>query len=158
MLGIDTFSWGKLLLLKSNQYEPLILEIIKKGNIFITQEVKIEYEYRFPNELSLLKYITLFPKIEIDFKSYQLKGFDPADASLLEYSKNEANIIITEDQLMLNESISNKRNIIQLADYFGSLYETDFLVKREFYHIIKKLRNLRNITKKKEKELLDLRK
>ena len=157
MYGIDTFSWGKLIYLKNNNYEGLILEIIKKGNFFITHEVNEEFEYRFANEINLLNYITLYPQIEIDFKKYKWSGFDAADASLLEYNKIEANIIITEDHLMLAESITNRRNIIQLADYFGLLLEKEFLDRREFYHIIKLLRKLRNITERKEKELMDLR-
>lgn len=155
--GIDTFSWGKLIFLKNDKFRTLIMEIIEKGNFFMTQEVKTEFEYRFANEIDLLKYITIFPQIEIDFTYYNDLGFDPADASLLEYSKDGDNIIITEDQLMLDESIANKRNIIQLADYFGLLFEAKFLDGREFYHIVKLLRNLRNISKKKEKELLALR-
>ena len=123
----------------------------------MTYEVKKEFEYRFTNEKEMLNYITLYPKIEIDYKNYSLLGFDPADASLLEYSKNEVNVIITEDQLMLDHSIANKTNIIQLADYFGLLFEKEFLNRREYYHIIKRLRKLRNITLKKEKELLYLR-
>lgn len=158
MIGIDTFSWGKLIFLKNKGWDQLIMEIIKKGSFFTTFEVKFEFEHRFPDYLFLLDYVTLYPKIDIDFGYYLSLGFDPADASLLEYNKKENNIIITEDHLMLDESISSGKNVIQLADYFGALFEEGFIKNREFYHLIRFLKKYKNITNKKEKELLDLRK
>ena len=58
---------------------------------------------------------------------------------------------------MINEGISGQMKIIQLADFFGLLLRSNFIDKREFYHLIKKLRKMRNITKRKEKWLMDLR-
>lgn len=157
MFGIDTFSWYKLITLYEEPWRPLITEIIKTGDFFITHEVKKELEYRFSNYNDLIELVTIFPRLKIDFHWYDQKGFDPADASLIEYCK-KGYIIITEDQPMLAEGITEKQNIIQLADYFGLLLLLHFLSKKEYFHLIKKLRDMKNITKKKEKNLLNLRK
>jgi uncharacterized protein YaiI (UPF0178 family) len=99
----------------------------------------------------------ILPRIEFDSTKYIKRGFDPADASLIEYHKKEDYLIITEDHPMLDEGIKEDRKIIQLVDYFALLMLEGFLNKREFYHLIKKFRKMKNITNRKEKEILGLR-
>ena len=158
MIGVDTFSWGKLILLKKEKWNDLISEIILKSDFFITHEVKKEFEHFFPDEIDLLNFVTVLAKMEIDYNASFIKGFDEADASLLEYSKSGDFMLITEDHLMINENISGGNQIIQLVDFFGILFEQEFISGKELYHLTKRLRKMTNITKKKEKEILNLRK
>ena len=102
----------------------------------------------------MLEFITILPTLNKYYLIYLKKGFDPADVSLLEYS--DKYLILTEDHPMLLEGITDRRNIIQLADYLGDLYLNDFLTAKEFYHLIRTFRKWRNIKKKKEKQLLAL--
>lgn len=157
MIGIDTFSWYKLLRLQNEGWKPLISDVVKKSDFFITHEVKIELEHRFPEDNDLFEWVTTLPKLEFDKQDYKKKGFDAADASLLEYNRIKGFTIITEDFSMIDEGISGQMKIIQLADFFGLLVRSNFIDKSEFYHLIKKLRKMRNITKRKEKWLMDLR-
>ena len=78
-------------------------------------------------------------------------GFDLADATMLEYSEKEGYVIITEDDKMLAEGITEKNNIIQVIDFFTGLYESKFLERKELYHITKYFQKIRNISEKKEK-------
>jgi len=143
--------------LRAEGWKDLIDEILEKSNIFITHEVKKELEYRFPEEKEIIDLLTILPARNVDFKSLLSKGFDPADASLLEYMLIDGYRIITEDHPMLMEGVTSKRNILQLADFFGILMKLGFISRRELYHLVKRMRKMKNITKKKELELLNLR-
>ncbi|OLS19223.1 MAG: hypothetical protein HeimC3_46540 [Candidatus Heimdallarchaeota archaeon LC_3] len=157
MIGIDTFSWFKLIELFSLDWKNLIYEIISKNPIFITHDVKEELDYRFSDETDLFKFISVFPRLNISFQKYLDKGFDNADASLLEYAEIKDYFVITEDHSMLQEGITSRIDIIQLAEFFSVLLTRDIITKKEYYHLIKFLRKMKNITKKKEKGLLRLR-
>ncbi len=157
MIGIDTFSWYKLIYLYNNDWKNLIEELLKKGDFFITHEVKKELEYRFPNYNFLLEYITILPKLKGPFLKYLERGFDEADSSLLAYAEEKKSAIITEDHPMIAEGITEKQNIFQLAHYFGILMKVGFITPNEFYKLMKLLRKMRNISKKKGKELDKLR-
>ncbi len=157
MIGIDTFSWSKLLLLRDEGWEDLIHEILRKGTFFITHEVRKELEYRFPYEKKIFEYVTILPTLDIEFQNYLIRGYDSADASLLEYASKKGYRIITEDVLMLMDCVVEKQNVIQLADFFGTLLKQGFISSRELYQLIKKLRKMKNITKRKEKELMSLK-
>jgi hypothetical protein len=154
MIGIDTLSLGKIFYLLETPWKPLIEEIIRKIDIFITSEVKKELLHRYKKFFPYIQQFKIFPTRNISLQSYLDKEFDSADASLLEYSELLGHIIITEDNEMLLEGISDKNNIIQLVDFLFKLHVEKFITKREMYHLIKYLRKTRNITKRKEKKLL----
>lgn len=152
MIGIDTFSWNKLLMLYHSEWKNTIDEIINKTEIFITVEGKIEFEYRFPDDLNLLNRITIYPVLNTDIFAKYNKIYDLTDASLLEYSENKGYRIITEDRPLLQEGITEKKNIIQLIDFFYELYLKDnFFSKKEIITLIDFFRNWKNIKDKKAK-------
>ena len=71
MIGIDTFSWNKILLLYHSEWKDIIDELIDKTEIFVTGAGKIEFEYRFPDDLNLLNRIIIYPVLNTDvFKKY----------------------------------------------------------------------------------------
>ncbi len=156
MIGIDTYQWHKLFILRKEGWEDLINEILEKSDIFITHEIRKELEYRFPSEINVFEWLKILPIRNIKFSQFISKGFDLADASLLEYALIDGYKIITEDHPMLMEGVTLKQNILQLADFFGILMKLGFITKKELYHLIKILRKMKNITKKKESELLSL--
>jgi len=156
MIGIDTFSWYKILQLREEGWEEILSEILEESNFFITYDVKEELNYRFPEELTIFHKVATLPRLNKSFNDYLEKGFDPADASLLEYMEIKEYTIVTEDHPFISEGITQKRNVIQLADLFGILTIQGVLTHRELYHLVKFLRRIKNITKEKEKELLQL--
>ena len=156
MIGIDTFSWGKIIRLRKNGWNDFIIEMLKEGNFFITHEVKKEYEHFYKDQSDLLEYIDILPTLNQRIEFYTLQNFDLADATLLEYTDIKKHRICTEDKPMLIEGTTSKHNIIQLADLFGEFYRNDFISAREFYQLIKILKKWKNISKKKEKQLKEL--
>ncbi|MHA2364590.1 MAG: hypothetical protein ACXAC7_11590, partial [Candidatus Hodarchaeales archaeon] len=122
MIGIDTFSWGKLIRLRQiKEWKLLINEIIKKIDWFITTEGKKEFDYWFPSELDIIETGTILPVLDIKYHYYLEQGYDANDASLLEYLDLRNYRIITEDRPMLLEGVTGKRNIIYLVDFFAEL-------------------------------------
>ena len=62
MIGIDTFSWGKLIkLYKMKKWNEPIEKIIKETNWFVTVEGKKEFEHFYQNDLKLLDYGSILP-------------------------------------------------------------------------------------------------
>lgn len=154
MIGIDTLSLGKIFYLLSTPWKSLFEEVITKFDLFITAEVEKELLHRYKNFSSYFRQFKIFPIRNINLQYYLARKFDVADASLLEYSELPDHIIITEDNEMLLEGISEKNNIIQLVDFLFKLYSENFITRREMYHLIKYLRKNENITKRKSKKLL----
>lgn len=58
---------------------------------------------------------------------------------------------------MLNERVDEKNNIISLGDFLGILHGNKFISQKEFYHLVKWLRKIKNLTKRKEKIFLSLK-
>lgn len=156
MLGIDTFAWFKLITLYNDKWKELMLKFLTEYEVFITNEIKKEYQYRFPKYEHLLEKITIHPRRKSN-TTYDTKIFDKADITLLEYTELDNYVIITEDFAMLGQGITKKRNIIQFGDLIALLYKEGFVNSKDFYQIIKKLREMKNITKNKEKELNTIR-
>ena len=156
MYGIDTLSLGKLFKLTDTRFKTLIEELLTKLDLFITIEVKKEVKYRYSKFENYLELLTLRPVINKSLESYLNKGFDLADATLLEYSEIENFVIITEDNGMLVEGVTDKNNIIQLIDFLLRLYEFNLITKREIYHLAKYFRQKKNISKRKEKKLMNI--
>ena len=151
MIGIDTFSWLKIIRLYQSEWQDFVKFFIKKCDLFISVEGKNEFEHRFPDFLYLLNDITILPILDQSYQKYVEKGFDSNDASLLEYAEKKNHRIVTEDRPMLIEGITERRNIIQLIDFFYELYiNYSFITEKDFKKLVKIFRKWRNITKKKE--------
>lgn len=151
MIGIDTFSWGKIIRLhKMKSWTNLIDEAMQSVDWFVTVEGKKEFEHFHSEHITFLEYGTILPVLDERYNHYISKGFDPNDASLLEYVDVLNYRIITEDRPMLLEGVTSKRNIICLIDFFSELaYAHKFLTKKEMYHLTKLFRSWKNISKEK---------
>lgn len=156
MIGLDTFSWYKLISLYNGGYKEIMVNFLKSYEIFITHEVKDEFSYRFKNYEFLLKLVSILPT-NLNKNNFNYDKFDIADISLLVYAEKINFIIVTEDHAMLAEGVTSKQNIIQFGDLMGLLYKDNFLDKRSFYKIVNILRKMTNITKIKRKQLLNIR-
>ena len=156
MLGIDTFAWYKFIELYKDKWKDLMVRFLIEYKVFITNDVKKEFQYRFPDFEHLLEKITIEPR-RISNISYDHKIFDQADISLLEYAELNGYVIITEDHAMLGQGVTKRRNIIQFCDLITLLYENNLVSSSDFNQIIKKLRKMKNITKTKENELNKIR-
>jgi hypothetical protein len=151
MIGIDTFSWGKLIkLYYMDEWKKQIEIIIKNIDWFITIEGRKEFEYFYSDNVELLNYGTILPILGTKITEYKDKGFDSNDASLLEYADDRGYRIITEDRPMILEGVTGKMNIIFLIDFFSELTEGyNYFSTRELYHLLKLFRNWRNIKEEK---------
>ncbi len=155
---IDTFSWKKLDILAEKYGDKFIKDIILTNNIYITHEVMEELIYRnfsFISRNNILEYVTILPKIDIDYNTYQQDGFDAADASLIEYSNKEKIPVVTEDHPMLAIAVVNRYDFMQLVDFFVILNSLGQITNNKFQNIIRILRKMKNITKRKAKKLSD---
>jgi len=151
---IDTYSWSKLIHLKENGWANILDIILDNNSIYLTHEVKKELEYRHPKNLDYIQRMTLLPIIDVDFHKYNLAGFDAADASLISYSKLNNIPVVTEDHPMLALGVVDQLDFIQLADLFFILNRLHQFSNNKFHKLIRKLRSMKNITKKKQKRLL----
>ena len=59
MIGIDTYSWYKLITLYESDWKDLVTKFLITYKVFITHEVKVEFMYRFPMYENLIKLITI---------------------------------------------------------------------------------------------------
>ncbi len=154
MIGIDTCSWSKIILLINQGWKELIEECLENIQFFITRPVERELLYFYPDYTNLWGKGAILPKLNRNIEYYLNKGFDEADASLLEYAEMSQYQLITEDGGMLAENIVGESRIIQLSDFFQRLEELDLINRTEYYHLIRWMGKNQNITKRKEKFLL----
>ncbi|MCH8907385.1 MAG: hypothetical protein IH840_09880 [Candidatus Heimdallarchaeota archaeon] len=155
LIGIDTFSWYKIIRFSETGILSLN-SLLLDSDIFVTREVKKEFEYRFPEYGGILDRVIILPQSDSDFQSYHEFGLDDADASLLEISAKKKYLIVTEDHPMIAEGTKRGLNIIQLGDYLGYLVLNQVITHNNFFKLVRRLRSMRNITKKKERELLQI--
>jgi hypothetical protein len=149
MIGIDTFSWSKLFLLR-DEYQTEIIDLcLDSIRFFITHEVEEELIHFHNDKQKIWKSGALLPRLNRSFQNYIQQGFDLADASLLEYSELPDYLIVTEDYPMLSLNISNRNNIIQLGDFFLLMLKLEVIDLKNFRELLKWLRKNRNLTKKK---------
>ena len=155
MIGIDTFSWQKILLLrKERQWKAAMDDLIDQIECFITIEGKKEFEHRFPEDIDLLNNIAILPVLKSEKYHIFLEDFDATDASLLEYNEKRGYRIITEDRPMIAEGVTSKKNIIFLIDFLYELHKAyDFFTSREIYQLVQIFREWKNISKKKAKDI-----
>lgn len=154
MIGIDTLSWGKLLLLSEQFDQTVIVMLLDHFHLFITEEVKTELIHFYKEENDWLwSNAVIMPKMERNYDRYVKQGFDEADATLLEYSEMPNYSIVTEDYPMLLLNVTGKNNIIQLVDFLSLCYTLDYIDTATYKQFVNWLRTNRNITKKKLKRI-----
>jgi hypothetical protein len=159
MIGIDTFSWGKLIKLYNiDEWKEPIKKIIENIDWFITVEGRKEFEHFYVDNLELLSHGTIVPILGTKIIEYQNKGFDANDASLLEYADERGFRIITEDRPMILEGVTSEKNIIFLIDFFSELTENyNYFSTKELYHLVKIFRKWRNIKEDKAQAIRERR-
>ena len=155
LLFLDTCTWLKLEILEREELFKNS-KLFNFGSLAITYEIKEELEYFSISSLDLRTLIVYPIKNKILYKQALELGFDEADASLLSNGKIEEEelYLISEDRGVISFGQFHKMNIMQLADFFMVLTASNHLTKRNCYHLIKFLRKQRNITHKKEQNIL----
>ena len=156
ILFIDTCTWLKLEILESKELFKISV-LFSFSSIAITHEIKEELEYFSISGIDF-KQLIIYPiSDQILYKRALEVGFDEADASLLSNGRITTNdiFLISEDRAIISFGQLYKMNIMQLVDLFRILTTFDYIDKAKFYQLIKYLRNERNITKNKEKKLLN---
>lgn len=157
MIGVDTYSWRKIIRFLNSDWKVAFEDIINQINLFITVEGKKEFEYRFPDHLYLLDKIIILPLLNTNQFSEYFMNFDSNDSSLLEYAKHNSHRLITEDYPMLEQAITDKLNAVQLIDFLFELYiNYNFFTDTEMKRLIRTLREWRNIKKKKAEYYQDI--
>jgi hypothetical protein len=147
----DTCTWIKLNELQDNRiFDCTILYTYTK--IAITHMILEEINY---HNLSVCNtnYISIKPvgneKIFYEAKEFEL---DDGDASLLSNgSKENDTIIISEDGGVLEFARAYRFVHMQLIDLFALLEKHNILTKKKLFQLTRTLRNMKNITKKKQK-------
>lgn len=147
---IDTFSWKKLDIIEK---QVKILNLLYNAvNICVTHEILKEIKHFRLTSCEISRVHILPTKSNRIYQDSKTLGFDEADASLISnITKNEEYIGVTEDQSLLSLGTRNGCNIMQLLDLFQFFTAQGKLPKNTLYKITQELRNLKNITKKKEK-------
>ncbi|MHA1651027.1 MAG: hypothetical protein ACTSYB_12600 [Candidatus Helarchaeota archaeon] len=157
ILLIDTCTWFKLdLLTEENLFNSE--NLYELAEIEITHQVLKELEHfgssSFQKERTKINPI----RNQKIFNDVLELGFDEADASILSFgSKTKNFILVSEDNALLEYARVHGYFAIQLIDLFRLFTQKKIIKPRKLYHLTKKLRELKNITKKKEKEILKLR-
>ena len=67
MIGVDTFSWYKLIRLRDEGWSELMIEILKTGAFFITHEVRREIEHHFPSEKRVFEFVIVLKTLNKGF-------------------------------------------------------------------------------------------
>ncbi len=152
-LLIDTCTWMKLDVLKDARiFSPDLL--YKWADVQIPHEVLEEIDH-FRVTSCLREKTTILPVgNERLYRDAQDAGLDPADASLLSNgSTSPDTIIVTEDPGLIDFACLHKIMAMELVDFFQRLTELEYMTKRDFYNRAKALRDLKNITKKRNKQV-----
>ena len=155
MFGIDTMAWTKLFMLYDLDIGKPLTLLLSETQFFITKDVEKELYHYYPSKEKKWGSGAIFPRLSRSFQKYISKGFDEADASLLEYAEDPEHIIITEDGEMLAENVTKRNNIIHLIDMVKIYHEERLLSKREFREVLVWFRKKKNITKRKYEKFLE---
>ncbi len=120
--------------------------------VCITHEILKEIKHFRLTSCDITRTHILPAKLNRIYQDSISLGFDEADASLLSnVVKTENNYGITEDQPLILLGTRYGANIMQLIDLFQFLTSQEKITKNTLYKMTQELRNLRNISKKKEK-------
>ena len=150
---IDTFSWKKIDILC--ELGLLDIEVAYDSlEICITHAVLTEITH-FKLKSCILEKTQVLPYK--DNKVYQdalVFGFDEADASIVSHGVDREDVyIISEDRPLLAFGKGYGIKIIQLIDFMKVLTVLEIVLKKNLYQINRKLRDVKNISKKKEKSI-----
>ncbi len=150
---IDTCTWIKLDKLQELK-EFSSAQLYLWGEVQITHEVLKEIDH-FHVQSCVREETTILPienkQIYDEATAAQL---DVADASLLSNgSRTPDKIIISEDSGLLDFARLYRLTALQLIDLFQFFTEGDYVTRRELYQHSRTLRDLKNITKKRQKEI-----
>ena len=157
ILLIDTCSWLKLdLLNEENVFNSG--QLYDWADIEITHQILRELEYYDCRSLQREETkINPIGNQKIFNEAIEL-NFDEADASILSSGTRSKEIaLISEDGALLEYARIRSFFALQLIDLFRLFTQKNLIKPRELYHLTKELRKLKNITKKKEKEILERR-
>ncbi len=152
-LLIDTCTWMKLDVMKeSHIFSPEVL--YEWTDVQIPHEVLEEID-NFRVISCVREKTTILPiGIERIYRDALDVGLDPADASLLSNgSTSPDTIIVSEDQGLIDFARLHKVMAMELVDFFQRMTELEYITKRNLYNQVKSLRELRNITKKRHKDI-----
>jgi rRNA-processing protein FCF1 len=152
---VDTFSWKKIDILK----ELSLIDMDRAYDslkICITHPVLTEISH-FNLKSCILEKTQILP--HQDNKLYRdalILGFDEADASLISCSNDEEEVyIVSEDRPLLTFGRSFGIKMVQLVDFMQVLTTLKVISKNNLYQINRKLREVKNISKRKEKSIKD---
>ncbi len=156
IIFLDTCTWLKLELLeREQQFSTSVL--FSFSSIAITHKIKEELEhYSIPQEK--INETIIYPIGDKAIYKYALdSGFDDADASLLSNGKIKVEqlYLISEDRAVLSFGRMLKMEIMQLIDLFQNFTTQNIIDKKKLYNLVKFLRNQKNITEKKENNILN---
>lgn len=158
-LGVDTCTWLKLFHFEE-VFPGLVEKTISSFNVFITHDVFVECLFHCRDKEEFFKAIEVKPRLNKTINHYFTLGFDSADASLLEYadhnsfSEEGSYVVITEDPEMLALNVWGTTRVIQLVDWVKRLYQVGLFSKQELRFVVTQLHKTRNITKRKQTEVL----
>ncbi|MHA1732674.1 MAG: hypothetical protein ACTSU5_12085 [Promethearchaeota archaeon] len=151
-LLVDTCTWLKIDKLQSrNKYDHR--DFYSLATLHVTHDVVDELIHYGCNSWKREKTRAIPIGNEAIFREALDLNFDTADASILSNGTKDDNlVIVSEDRALLKFAEMYKFSAVQLIDLFR-LFTPEHFSKRDLYNLTKALRELRNITKKKEKEM-----
>jgi len=150
MIAFDTLSWAKIFRL----YEKHGLRVkFEESEVLLTHSLHKELVYFYPDRREFFEKFPVLPIIGDVYRELVNLGFDPADASLLEYAIERDIIIITEDRDMLSYGYIKRLKVMQLADFIVYTAISGDSKINDAMKAIRILRRMENITKRKYRRL-----
>ncbi len=152
MIILDTCSWFKVRALqKSHVFD--FLPILYQSDLWATHELLEEYRYHLKEFLDYSKFSIL--SVDITFmRKFVGSPLDAADLSLIEFGRrNPQAAVISDDGDALSNCYLFNSLSFQLADFVLWLASQSVITKREAYHIVKTLREWKNIQKSHHNKL-----
>lgn len=153
---IDTGTWLKLDFLS---IKKLFLpeRIYSLSKVVTTHQVEEEITHYKCESYDKKKTILVPIDDESIYKEAISLEFDDADASIASIGKrnSKSTIIVTEDRPLLDYLELNEITAIQFAELLKIYTKRGEIEGKDFYRLTKKLQELRNITKRKMRDLLN---
>nr|MDO8088805.1 hypothetical protein [Candidatus Sigynarchaeum springense] len=147
---VDTFSWKKIDILQESGLVD-IDSVYARVKICITHAVLGEIKHFQLKSCQVEKTEILPPRSNKIYEAALALQFDDADASMLSHGfDDDDTYIISEDRPLLTYGKIFGIKIVQLVDFMQVLTVLNAISKNSLYQVNKKLRELKNISKKKE--------
>ena len=152
-LLVDTFSWKKFDMLSENDLFD-ISYLYEWAAINITHEVGKEIRH-FKLNSCLFNQVKILPILNrAVYQDARDLGFDIADSEVVSNGQKSLDlIIVSEDRPLLKFAMAYSFSIIQVADMFKLFTQVNLLEKRDLTKIVRFLREKRNISEKKRKQI-----